>query len=77
MTAEKIKGKTLDEINNMFREASEGVAQERQKYFDEQWESLKKEIAQQEIDQQVKRAEDLEWGRLTMENDIMEKEMFV
>ena len=76
MSNQKIKGKTIDEINQMFREASESLEVERQKFFDEQWEQLKEEIAQQE-EQQIQRAEDLEWGRMVMENDNIEKEMYV
>jgi len=37
---------------------------------------LKEEIAQQE-EQQIQRAEDLEWGRMVMENDNIEKEIYV
>jgi len=70
MSNQKIKGKTIDEINQMFQEASESLEAERQKFFDEQWEQLKDEIAQQE-EQQIQRAEDLEWGRMVMENEGM------
>ena len=76
MTEQKIKGKSIDEINQMFQEASEGLNQERQKFFDEQWELLKEEIARQE-EQQLQYAADLEWGRLVMENDNIEKEIYV
>jgi len=76
MSNQKIKGKTIDEINQMFQEASESLEVERQKFFDEQWEQLKEEIAQQE-EQQIQRAEDLEWGRMVMENDNLEKEIYV
>jgi DNA-binding transcriptional MerR regulator len=76
MSNQKIKGKTIDEINQMFQEASAGLEAERQKFFDEQWEQLKEEIAQQE-EQQIQRAEDLEWGRMVMENDNLEKEIYV
>jgi DNA-binding transcriptional MerR regulator len=76
MTEQKIKGKSIDEINQMFQEASEGLKQERQKFFDEQWELLKEEIARQE-EQQLQYAADLEWGRLVMENDNIEKEIYV
>ena len=76
MSNQKIKGKTIDEINQMFQEASESLEAERQKFFDEQWEQLKEEIAQQE-EQQIQRAEDLEWGRMVMENDNLEKEIYV
>ena len=76
MTEQKIKGKSIDEINQMFQEASEGLNQERQKFFDEQWEQLKEEIAKQE-EQQLQYAADLEWGRLVIENDNLEKEIYV
>jgi len=76
MSNQKIKGKTIDEINQMFQEAFESLEAERQKFFDEQWEQLKEEIAQQE-EQQIQRAEDLEWGRMVMENDNLEKEIYV
>ena len=76
MSNQKIKGKTIDEINQMFQEASESLEIERQKFFDEQWEQLKEEIARQE-EQQIQRAEDLEWGRMVMENDNLEKEIYV
>ena len=76
MSNQKIKGKTIDEINQMFQEASEGLKQERRKFFDEQWELLKEEIARQE-EQQLQYAADLEWGRLVMENDNIEKEIYV
>lgn len=68
--------KNLDEINQMFREASEELNQERQKLFDEKWELLKDEIARQE-EQQIQYEADLAWGRLVMENDNIEKEMYV
>ena len=70
MSNQKIKGKTIDEINQMFQEASAGLESERQKFFDEQWEQLKEEIAQQE-EQQIQHAEDLEWGRRVMEEDSL------
>lgn len=76
MSNQKIKGKTIDEINQMFQEASESLEAERQKFFDEQWEQLKEEIAQQE-EQQIQRAEDLEWGRMVMTNDNLDKEIYV
>ena len=76
MSNQKIKGKTIDEINQMFQEASESLEVERQKFFDEQWEQLKEEIAQQE-EQQIQHAEDLEWGLMVMENDNLEKEIYV
>lgn len=68
--------KSIDEINQMFREASEELNQERQKLFDEKWELLKEEIARQE-EQQLQYEADLAWGRLVMENDNIEKEMYV
>ena len=68
--------KSIDEINQMFREASEELNQERQKLFDEKWELLKDEIARQE-EQQIQYEADLAWGRLVMENDNIEKEMYV
>jgi DNA-binding transcriptional MerR regulator len=71
MSNQKIKGKTIDEINQMFQEASESLEVERQKFFDEQWEQLKEEIAQQEEQQQIQRAEDLDWGRRVMEEDSL------
>lgn len=70
------KSKSIDEINQMFREASEELNQERQKLFDEKWELLKEEIARQE-EQQMQYEADLAWGRLVMENDNIEKEMYV
>lgn len=76
MSNQKIKSKTIDEINQMFQEASESLEVERQKFFDEQWEQLKEEIAQQE-EQQIQRAEDLEWGRMVMTNDNLDKEIYV
>lgn len=76
MSNQKIKDKTIDEINQMFQEASESLEVERQKFFDEQWEQLKEQIAQQE-EQQIQRAEDLEWGRMVMENDNLDKEIYV
>lgn len=68
--------KSIDEINQMFREASEELNQERQKLFDEKWELLKEEIARQE-EQQMQYEADLAWGRLVMENENIEKEMYV
>lgn len=68
--------KSIDEINQMFREASEELNQERQKLFDEKWELLKEEIARQE-EQQLQYEADLAWGRLVMENDNIEKEMYI
>lgn len=70
------KSKIIDEINQMFREASAGLEAERQKLFDEKWELLKEEIARQE-EQQLQYEADLAWGRLVVENDNIEKEMYV
>jgi hypothetical protein len=70
--ATTIKGKTIDEINIMLQEAMEEDQAEREAYFDAQWEKLKQEIADQYAREEAIAAhyEDMEWGRLVMENDL-------
>lgn len=68
----KINGKTFDEINMMFAQASAEEAEARQAFFDAQWESLKEEIAAQEqgIDLASELAASLDWDQFVEDNNL-------
>jgi len=71
MSEKKIKGKTIDEINMLLEEASAEEQEARQAFFDEQWELLKEELAELDM---ISKYEDIDFGRLVMEDENLTKE---
>lgn len=67
---DKIKGKTIDEINQMIAEAEMEARAKQEEYFAEQWGLLQEEIAEQE---QIRQYEDQQFGRLVMEDEHFNK----
>jgi len=70
MSEKKIKGKTIDEINMLLEEASAEEQEARQAFFDEQWELLKEELAELDM---ISKYEDIDFGRLVMEDENLTK----